>query len=219
MNTARHQKGFTIVELLIVIVVIGILAAITIVAYNGIQDRAKSAAITSELSSNAKKIMNFATLNGGSQPQTTLEVLPGAANGLNVNPDPYRAIIYCRNNSSFAIGAETTTGARYSVSPSGAVVRNDALDIYSCSAMGVSGTIWGSAPVANQTPLVFPSTSCANQGANCTFTGTAIIAYGNQTAGGYSIKNNMTSPVACGDGAFGDPSYGNAKKCWILATY
>ncbi|GEM_PF-769646 len=35
------QRGFTIVELLIVIVIIGILAAIVIVAYNGIQDRAK----------------------------------------------------------------------------------------------------------------------------------------------------------------------------------
>ncbi|MDB5165665.1 MAG: exported protein of unknown function, partial [Candidatus Saccharibacteria bacterium] len=38
------QQGFTIVELLIVIVVIGILAAITIVAYNGIQNRGKTAA-------------------------------------------------------------------------------------------------------------------------------------------------------------------------------
>ncbi|HEV7952209.1 MAG TPA: LamG-like jellyroll fold domain-containing protein [Candidatus Saccharimonadales bacterium] len=37
----RKQPGFTIVELLIVIVVIGILAAITIVAYNGIQERAR----------------------------------------------------------------------------------------------------------------------------------------------------------------------------------
>lgn len=36
----RTNSGFTIVELLIVIVVIGILAAITIVAYNGIQQRA-----------------------------------------------------------------------------------------------------------------------------------------------------------------------------------
>jgi prepilin-type N-terminal cleavage/methylation domain-containing protein len=36
------ERGFTIVELLIVIVVIGILAAIVIVAYNGIQDRAKN---------------------------------------------------------------------------------------------------------------------------------------------------------------------------------
>lgn len=38
----KSTKGFTIVELLIVIVVIGILAAITIVAYNGIQTRAKN---------------------------------------------------------------------------------------------------------------------------------------------------------------------------------
>ena len=38
----KTKSGFTIVELLIVIVVIGILAAITIVAYNGIQTRAKN---------------------------------------------------------------------------------------------------------------------------------------------------------------------------------
>lgn len=37
-----HPRGFTIVELLIVIVVIAVLAAITIVAYNGIQTRAKN---------------------------------------------------------------------------------------------------------------------------------------------------------------------------------
>jgi prepilin-type N-terminal cleavage/methylation domain-containing protein len=39
---ARKQTGFTIVELLIVIVVIGILAAITIVTYNGVQQRANN---------------------------------------------------------------------------------------------------------------------------------------------------------------------------------
>jgi prepilin-type N-terminal cleavage/methylation domain-containing protein len=38
----KSEKGFTIVELLIVIVVIGILAAIVIVAYNGVQNRAKT---------------------------------------------------------------------------------------------------------------------------------------------------------------------------------
>lgn len=45
-----HQHGFTIVELLIVIVVIGILAAITIVAYNGIQNRAYDTTVKSDLS-------------------------------------------------------------------------------------------------------------------------------------------------------------------------
>lgn len=37
------RRGFTIVELLIVIVIIGILATIVIVAYNGIQQRAQNA--------------------------------------------------------------------------------------------------------------------------------------------------------------------------------
>ncbi len=44
MHMVRQKNsGFTIVELLIVIVVIGILAAIVIVAFNGAQQRAKNA--------------------------------------------------------------------------------------------------------------------------------------------------------------------------------
>jgi prepilin-type N-terminal cleavage/methylation domain-containing protein len=59
MNRHRKQLGFTIVELLIVIVVIGILAAITVVAYNGIQDRAQRAKITSDLR-NIENAINMA---------------------------------------------------------------------------------------------------------------------------------------------------------------
>lgn len=51
-----NQKGFTIVELLIVIVVIGILAAITIVAYNGIQDRAEASKTTAAVEAYVKAL-------------------------------------------------------------------------------------------------------------------------------------------------------------------
>lgn len=47
----KKHPGFTIVELLIVIVVIGILAAITIVAYQGVQTRAQNASTVSAASS------------------------------------------------------------------------------------------------------------------------------------------------------------------------
>jgi len=45
MNNPSFQRAFTIVELLIVIVVIGILAATTLVAFPGIQNNAKDAKI------------------------------------------------------------------------------------------------------------------------------------------------------------------------------
>lgn len=69
------KTGFTIVELLIVIVVIGILAAITIIAYNGIQDQARRAGIKSDLAG-AANLIGIDNTNNGQYPANT-----GAANG------------------------------------------------------------------------------------------------------------------------------------------
>lgn len=63
MNKITTRSGFTIVELLIVIVVIGILAAITIVAYNGIQGRARNTALISDLTTSAKQLRIDQTTN------------------------------------------------------------------------------------------------------------------------------------------------------------
>lgn len=57
-------SGFTIVELLIVIVIIGILAAITVVAYNGIQSRARNQQMVSAASQIYKGISQYVIDNG-----------------------------------------------------------------------------------------------------------------------------------------------------------
>jgi type II secretion system protein G len=68
MNLAVNKpRGFTIVELLIVIVVIAILASISIVAYNGIQQRARDSKRTSEISQ-IKKVLEFYKADTGSYP-------------------------------------------------------------------------------------------------------------------------------------------------------
>ena len=63
MGTNR-QQAFTIVELLIVIVVIGILAAITIVAFMGIQDRAYNAKALNIVSAYEKAIKIYVAEKG-----------------------------------------------------------------------------------------------------------------------------------------------------------
>ena len=69
-NVSARARGFTIVELLIVIVVIGILAAITIVAFNSIQQRARNTARAQE----AKQWQNIFTayrVENGEYPLTS----------------------------------------------------------------------------------------------------------------------------------------------------
>ena len=73
------QRGFTIVELLIVVVIIAILAAITIVAYNGIQNRAKTSSTQAVASSIQKKFEAFAVdPNGTGLYPTTLSQITSA---------------------------------------------------------------------------------------------------------------------------------------------
>ncbi|AHB42022.1 hypothetical protein RAAC3_TM7C00001G0156 [Candidatus Saccharibacteria bacterium RAAC3_TM7_1] len=64
MSVIKKHTGFTIVELLIVIVVIAVLAAITVVAYNGIQQRARDASMQSDLSNVSKKLELYNAENG-----------------------------------------------------------------------------------------------------------------------------------------------------------
>jgi len=90
-----RQRGFTIVELLIVIVVIAILAAITIVAFNGIQDRARSTTVVSDLTAAAKQL-KIDQANNGVFPAT----LAAADDGRGIKSSSGTAYIYTVDNTA-----------------------------------------------------------------------------------------------------------------------
>jgi general secretion pathway protein G len=64
-STSGMQRGFTIVELLIVIVVIAILAAISLVTYNGVQQRARDSQRKSDISYVQKALSLYYIDNNG----------------------------------------------------------------------------------------------------------------------------------------------------------
>lgn len=60
----RAEQGFTIVELLIVIVVIGILAALVITTYNGIQQKGRNTERTTDLKALQGQLEAYYAQNG-----------------------------------------------------------------------------------------------------------------------------------------------------------
>ena len=122
LKTRTH--GFTIVELLIIIVVISILAAITIVAYNGIQNRASESAVQSDIAALRKKFELFKVDSiSGNYPSTSTEFNQAIDMKLTKSAyDQTQNNIYYFNNlitGNYAIGLRAKSGKGYIVTNNG----------------------------------------------------------------------------------------------------
>ena len=95
LKVMKRAHGFTIVELLIVIVVIGILAAISIVAYNGVSNSAHDAAVKADLSKIAKGFEMYKTENASG-------MYPGIALGTGVTSPDFRLAV---TKDAYLVGA------------------------------------------------------------------------------------------------------------------
>ena len=110
-----NSKGFTIVELLVVIVVIGILAAISIVTYSGIRNKANDTTIQSDLRNTQAKIQLWMADN-----DTPPAATPGAQNetfvvtrqAYDMRPNS-NSLLYCRTDEHFAIVARSNSGNNF----------------------------------------------------------------------------------------------------------
>lgn len=119
----QTRSGFTIVELLIVVVVIAILAAITIVSYNGITTRSKESNAQSTLRSFAQKYDAEVLLKGSQLTDAEFSALYTQYAGLST---ANQGIVYTNSVNSlnglvtdFCAGVDATSNiTRYFVNSS-----------------------------------------------------------------------------------------------------
>ncbi len=111
------RRGFTIVEMLIVIVVIAILAAISVVAYNGIQNRGNDSSIQADLS-NFAKLMEIQKVDIGRYPSILTSAM-GFKFSKGAYGQDYQSynVRYCYNvtNDSYILMANSKSGNYYKV--------------------------------------------------------------------------------------------------------
>lgn len=105
----KSKSGFTIVELLIVIIVTAILAAITIVAYNGVQQRARITAMHTGLNS-AYKLLEVYKIDHGSYPKGVATsvwrpLLEKAANSGDISTSTKLAVCSHSNGERYALAS------------------------------------------------------------------------------------------------------------------
>jgi prepilin-type N-terminal cleavage/methylation domain-containing protein len=110
----RFHPGFTIVELLVVIVVIGLLAGIVTIAYNGISQQSENQKTIAAINQTVKLLQLYKQQNNGNYPSYTASyyvcIGTGYQNGICVNETATGNGITGREDTTFNAALKTVGG-------------------------------------------------------------------------------------------------------------
>ena len=98
------MRGFTLVELIIVIVVIGILAAISIVAYNGVTGSARDKSVISDVDGVEAEVVRYGVKHNGAYGSSVQWYSPSGTNSnINFTPTAGNIVDVIANTSAYCI--------------------------------------------------------------------------------------------------------------------
>ena len=116
MKGRRHESGFTLIELMIVVVIIGILVGIAVPNFTSMQGRAKEASVKGNMHTLQLAMEDFAVLNAGTYPVAADKAtVKGLFPGGNWPNNPFTGAALADGDVSF--GADPTTSGQMGANP------------------------------------------------------------------------------------------------------